>query len=136
MDSTQDTGTPNSLQTVLRIIPMPADLAISGQISAGWLLSRLDQAGAVLPCGAFAAPAMLSQLGPITILSTPRLGNCVTFRARLLGAGPHSAEVDVEAVSERRGDSAKVAVLRARLTYVPAPPEEAGSFFSMPFNHS
>ena len=61
MDGTQDTGAPNSLQTVLRIIPMPADLAISGQISAGWLLSRLDQAGAVLPCGAFAAPAMLSQ---------------------------------------------------------------------------
>lgn len=136
MINTQDTGPCEGLQTVLRIIPMPADLAISGQISAGWLLSRLDQAGAVLPCGAFAAPAMLSHLGPITILNTPRLGDCVTFRARLLSVGTLSAEVDVQAVSERRGDSEEAPVLRARLTYVPAPPEEAGSFFSMPFNQN
>lgn len=136
MINTQDINSSDGPQTVLRIIPMPADLAISGQISAGWLLSRLDQAGAVLPCGAFAAPAMLSQLGPITILNTPRLGDCVTFRARLLSAGTLSAEVEIEAVSERRGDSEVAPVLRARLTYVPAPPEEAGGFFSMPFNQN
>ena len=41
-----DTGEPDDLKTVLRLIPLPAELGIGGQISSGWLLSKLDQAGA------------------------------------------------------------------------------------------
>ena len=129
-----NTGEPDDLKTVLRLIPLPAELGIGGQISSGWLLSKLDQAGAVLPCGEFAAPAMLSELGPITIFRTPRLGDCVTFRAKLIRSSAESAEVEIEAVTEVRGGSGQVRVLRTRLTYVPAPLDEAAAFFSMPFN--
>jgi len=131
---TLDAGVPEDLRTVLRLIPLPAELGLGGQISSGWLLSKLDQAGAVLPCGVFAAPAMLVELGPITIHSTPRLGDCVTFRAKLLRASADCAEVEIEAVTERRGDSGQVRVLRTRLTYVPAPQADAEHIFSMPFN--
>ena len=134
MDRTLDAGAPDILQTVLRVIPLPAELGISGQISCGWLLSKLDQAGAVLPCGVFAAPAMLSELGAITIHSTPRLGDCVTFRAKLIRASADSAEVEIEAMTERRDGGGQVRVLHTRLTYVPAPEVDAENIFFNPFN--
>lgn len=110
MGSTLDAGAPDILRTVLRVIPLPVELGISSQISSGWLLSKLDQAGAVLPCGVFAAPAMLSELGSITIHSMPRLGDCVTFRAKLIRASADSAEVEIEAVTERRNGIGQVCV--------------------------
>lgn len=134
MESQPDPDVPDGLQTVLRVIPLPAELGISGQISSGWLLSKLDQAGAVLPCGVFAAPAMLSELGAITIHSTPQLGDCVTFRAKLIRASVDFAEVDIEAVTERRSGGGQIQVLRTRLAYVPAPQADAESFSFKSFN--
>lgn len=134
MDSPLDSGPPDDFRTVLRVIPLPAELGLGGQISSGWLLSKLDQAGAVLPSGVFAAPALLFELGPLTIHNTPRLGDRVTFCAKLVRADADRAEVEIEAVTERRDGSGQAPVLRTRMTYVPAPQADAEHILSRPFN--
>jgi hypothetical protein len=51
------------MQTVLRVIPMPAPLGVGQRIATGWLLARLDQAGSVLPRGLFGLPAVHVECG-------------------------------------------------------------------------
>ncbi|MDP4077797.1 hypothetical protein QYL93_25520 [Acidovorax sp. A1169] len=111
------------LQTVLRTIPMPADLGIGGQIPIGWVLGQLDQAGAVLPGGHFRRNVALVQLDAIEVEAMPRLGDFVTFRARLLDAGAERAKVEVQALRTSRGAQGleQEQVLRTCLVYVPLP---------------
>ena len=121
----------DGLQTVLRTIPMPADLGIGGQIPIGWVLGQLDQAGAVLPGGHFRRNVALVQLDATEIEAMPRLGDFVTFRARLLDAGTERARVEVQALRTSRGGQGQEQgleqeqILRTCLVYVPLPAEDS-----------
>ena len=51
--ATAATGTPAALPTdkelVLKVIPMPGDTNVNGDIFGGWVMSQVDLAGCVLP---------------------------------------------------------------------------------------
>lgn len=114
------------LQTVLRTIPMPADLGIGGQLPIGWVLAQLDQAGAVLPGGHFRRNVVLVQLAAIEVDAVPRLGDFVTFRAGLLEAGAERATVEVQVLRTARGaqGAQQEQVLRTCLVYAPLPADD------------
>ncbi|MES2610227.1 MAG: hypothetical protein V4679_08300 [Pseudomonadota bacterium] len=127
MDTERVSMAGEGLQTVLCTIPMPADLGIGGQIPIGWVLGQLDQAGAVLPGGHFRGNVVLVHLDAIEVEAMPRLGDFVTFRARLLEAGAGRARVDVQALRSPRGgqgqEHGQEQILRACLVYALQPPE-------------
>ncbi len=100
---------------------MPADLGMGGQVPMGWVLAQLDPAGAVLPGHHFKRTALLVGLDATEMIAAPRLGDVVTFRARILQADAGRATVEVEALRSSRGGEEQEQVLRTRLVYVPSP---------------
>lgn len=118
-----------AMQTVLRVIPMPADLGVGERIATGWLLAKLDQAGGVLPSGIFGQTAVLVGCGPLALQFPVHLGDCVSFDAVVLRSDASLAEVEVRVTAERRGASAPRDIMKARLRYVPVPQGEEDILF-------
>lgn len=107
------------MQVVLRTITMPAHIDASGHIPGGWLLWKLDQAGAVLPSGHFARPAMLSELAAVEIFARPGLGEHVSFLARPLRMEDSRADMLVEGWGEAAAQEAPRLLIRATACFVP-----------------
>ena len=107
----------DGMQTVLRVIPMPADRGIGQRITTGWLLAKLDQAGAVLPSGLFGRAAVFASCGPLEMKLPVHMGDCVTFRAAVLEATALSATVSVQVLTEKRGQTQQREVMCVRLRY-------------------
>ncbi|MDD2179911.1 hypothetical protein OIN59_20925 [Acidovorax sp. D2M1] len=118
-----------AVQTLLKTITMPADIDASGQVPTGWLLAKMDQAGAVLPGQHFRAPVELVGLADVTLLARPRLGQCVTFTGHLLSSSARDACVAIEAWCEERGQTSGTPLMRAQLRYAPATIEVPGNLF-------
>lgn len=106
--------------TVLKTITMPADIDASGHVPTGWLLAKMDLAGAVLPGQHFRGPVQLIGLSGISISGRPRLGQCITFRCHWIAGDMAHALLEIEAFSEDRGQSGEEKLLSAQLRYVPA----------------
>lgn len=106
--------------TVLKTITMPADIDASGHVPTGWLLAKMDLAGAVLPGQHFRGPVQLIGLSGISISGRPRLGQCITFRCHWIAGDTAHALLDIEACSEDRGQIGEEKLLGAQLRYVPA----------------
>jgi acyl-CoA thioesterase YciA len=106
--------------TVLKTITMPADIDASGHVPTGWLLAKMDLAGAVLPGQHFRGPVQLIGLSGITISGRPRLGQCITFRCHWISGDTAHALLDIEACSEDRGQIGEEKLLGGQLRYVPA----------------
>lgn len=119
----------DGMQTVLRIIPMPADLGVGHRITTGWLLAKLDQAGAVLPSGIFGRPAVFAACEPLEIKLPVHLGDCVTFRATVVQAEPASAVVKLQVLAEKRGETTLREIMTASMRYVAVDEGEEESLF-------
>lgn len=117
----------DEMRTVLRVIPMPADRGIGRRITTGWLLAKLDQAGAVLPSGLFGRAAVLASCGALDIQQPVHMGDCVTFRAAVVEADASAAVVSLQVLTEKRGETLQREVMWVRLRYVPVPEREEGS---------
>lgn len=104
-------------EVVLRVISMPSDADATGQVSVGWLLGKLDIAGAVIPSRLLQEPVRLKHLNAFEIHSVPHLGGRVSFYARQLRMDSRQVEVELEVRSERRDSSDETKLLVAALTY-------------------
>lgn len=109
-----------SWQTVLKTITMPADMDVSGFVPTGWLLAKMDLAGAVLPSQHFGGPVQLVGVSDIVVSGRPRLGQCVTFRCHWITRDAVHALLDIEALSEDRGHPGEQKLLSAQLRYFPS----------------
>lgn len=115
--------------TVLKTITMPADIDASGHVPAGWLLSKMDLAGTVLPSQHFGGPVQLIGLSSVVISGRPRLGQCVTFRCKWIAGDAVQALLDIEAFSEDREQSGETKRLSAQLLYAPSVVEVPENLF-------
>ena len=104
---------------VLSTITMPAHIDASGHIPGGWLLLKVDQAGAVLPSGHFGRPAVLSGLTAVQMLARPGLGEHVSFFARPLRMEGQLAEMRIEGWGEDGEQAAPRLLIRATACFVP-----------------
>ncbi len=103
----------------LRVVPMPADANVHGDVFGGWIMSQVDIAGA-LPAvrranGRVATVAVNSFLFKHPVF----VGDLLSFYAEIVKVGNTSITVNVEVYAERnRLETETVKVTEATLTYV------------------
>ncbi len=103
----------------LRVVPMPADANIHGDVFGGWIMAQVDIAGS-LPAvrranGRVATVAVNSFLFKQPVF----VGDLLSFYASVVRVGTTSVTVNVEVYAERmRLQSEVVKVTEATLTYV------------------
>lgn len=103
----------------LRVVPMPADANIHGDVFGGWIMAQVDIAGS-LPAvrranGRVATVAVNSFLFKQPVF----VGDLLSFYAHVVKVGNTSVTVNVEVYAERmRLQSEVVKVTEATLTYV------------------
>ena len=103
----------------LRVVPMPADANIHGDVFGGWIMAQVDIAGS-LPAvrranGRVATVAVNSFLFKQPVF----VGDLLSFYANVVKVGNTSVTVNVEVYAERmRLQSEVVRVTEATLTYV------------------
>ncbi len=103
----------------MKVIPMPADCNANGDIFGGWVMAQVDLAGSVIPAR-YAAGRMATVAVNEFIFKQPvRVGDILSFFARLTRIGRTSITVKVEVFAERfRAQGKYVKVTEASLTYV------------------
>ncbi|MFZ6800551.1 acyl-CoA thioesterase [Undibacterium sp. Di24W] len=116
-DSTK-TSLPNSMPTI-RVMPMPSDANIHGDVFGGWIMAQVDIAGAVPAArranGRVATIAVNSFLFKQPVF----VGDLLSFYAEVVKVGNTSITVSVEVYAERnRLQADTVKVTEATLTYV------------------
>ena len=110
---------PTDEQLVLKVIPMPRDCNINGDIFGGWVMAQVDLAGAVtaypLADGRMATVAV----NEFVFKQPVRVGDVLSFFGKLVRIGRTSITVKIEVYAERMGAQGKyIKVTEASLTYV------------------
>ncbi len=118
MSSQESTSLPEGMPT-LRVMPMPADANVHGDVFGGWIMAQVDIAGAL--------PAVLRANGRVGTVAVNSfvfklrvfVGDLLSFYARIVKTGTSSITVNVEVYAERsRLQAETVKVTEATLTYV------------------
>jgi acyl-CoA thioesterase YciA len=103
----------------LRILPMPADANVHGDVFGGWIMSQVDIAGSL--------PAVKRANGRVATIAVNSflfkqpvfVGDLLSFYAEVVKVGNTSITVQVEVYAERNRLNAEVVkVTEATLTYV------------------
>jgi len=104
---------------VLKVIPMPGDCNANGDIFGGWVMAQVDLAGSVLPAR-YAQGRMATVAVNEFIFKQPvRVGDILSFFAKVQRIGRTSITVKVEVFAERFGSQGQYhKVTEALLTYV------------------
>lgn len=110
---------PTDQELVLKVIPMPADTNGNGDIFGGWVMAQVDLAGSVLPAR-YAQGRMATVAVNEFIFKHPvRVGDILSFFAKVTRIGRTSITVDVSVFAERyRNQGSYIKVTHATLTYV------------------
>ncbi|HEX5639323.1 MAG TPA: acyl-CoA thioesterase [Burkholderiaceae bacterium] len=104
---------------VLRMMPMPADANIHGDVFGGWIMAHVDIAGAV-PAARRAGGRVATIAVTSFVFKHPVfVGDLVSFYADIVKTGTTSITVEVEVYAERnRLQRDVVKVTEAMLVYV------------------
>jgi len=113
------TPLPRGRMPELRVVPMPADANVHGDVFGGWIMAQVDMAGAL--------PAMRRANGRIATIAVNSflfkhpvfVGDVLSFYADVVRVGRTSITVFVEVYAQRNQIVAEtVKVTEATLTYV------------------
>lgn len=117
----------------LRVVPMPADSNMHGDVFGGWIMSQVDIAGGVTASRRANGRVATVAVNSFLFKQPVYVGDVVTFYTEVVRVGHTSITVRVEVFAERvrqRGEIIKVT--EATLTFVaigadkkprPVPPE-------------
>ena len=118
MSTEQKTTLPEGMPT-LRVMPMPSDANVHGDVFGGWIMAQVDIAGA-LP----AVRRANGRVGTVAVNSfvfkqPVFVGDLLSFYAKIVKTGTTAVTVNVEVYAERNRMLADVVkVTEATLTYV------------------
>ena len=114
-----DVKLPTDEELVLKVIPMPRDVNVNGDIFGGWVMAQVDLAGAVI-ASPYAAGRMATVAVNEFIFKQPvRVGDILSFYSELTRIGRTSMTVKVEVYAERFGSQGRyIKVTEASVTYV------------------
>jgi acyl-CoA thioesterase YciA len=118
MSVTKDSSLPEGMPT-LRVMPMPSDANVHGDVFGGWIMAQVDIAGA-LP----AVRRANGRVGTVAVNSfvfkqPVFVGDLLSFYAKIVKTGTTSVTVNVEVYAERNRLQAEIVkVTEATLTYV------------------
>ena len=103
----------------LRVVPMPADANVHGDIFGGWIMSQVDIAGAIPASRRARGRVATVAVNAFTFKQPVFMGDVVSFFASVVRVGRTSVTVDVQVYAQRNPhDELAVKVTEATLTYV------------------
>lgn len=117
--SPAETSLPLNRMPDLRLMPMPADANVHGDVFGGWIMAQVDIAGSL--------PAVKRANGRVATIAVNSflfkqpvfVGDLLSFYADVIKVGNTSITVQVEVYAERNRLNAEVVkVTEATLTYV------------------
>ncbi len=104
---------------ILRVMPLPSDANLHGDVFGGWIMSQVDIAGSVPAVRRAAGRVATVAVNAFTFRQPVFVGDLVSFYADIVKTGHTSITVRVEVYAERRGlEHEVVKVTEATLTYV------------------
>jgi acyl-CoA thioesterase YciA len=110
---------PDGAELVLRMLPLPADTNMNGDIFGGWLMAQVDLAGAVLPSRIARGRIATVAVNQFLFKQPVSVGDLLSFYARIERIGNTSVTVHVEVLAERNPANPQIVkVTEANLTYV------------------
>ena len=110
---------PTDRELVLKVIPMPADCNANGDIFGGWVMAQVDLAGSVLPVRVVGGRIATVAVKEFIFKQPVRVGDLLSFYARISRIGRTSISVEVECFAERAFSHGQfVKVTEATVTYV------------------
>ena len=103
----------------MRVMPMPADSNMNGDIFGGWIMAQVDVAGSVLPARIARGRVTTVAVNQFIFKQPVSIGDLLSFYATVERIGNTSITVRVEVYAERNpADVQVVKVTEANLTYV------------------
>jgi acyl-CoA thioesterase YciA len=119
LPATAITRPPSDEELVLKVIPMPADCNANGDIFGGWVMAQVDLAGSVIPARYVDGRMATVAVNEFIFKQPVRVGDILSFYAKLSRIGRTSITVKVEVYAERfRAQGTYIKVTEASLTYV------------------
>ena len=110
---------PTDKELVLKVIPMPADCNVNGDIFGGWVMAHVDVAGAVLPARYVNGRMATVAVNQFVFKQPVHVGDILSFFAVVTRVGKTSVTVQVEVYAEHmRAQGSYIKVTEASLTYV------------------
>ncbi|MCD6027650.1 MAG: acyl-CoA thioesterase [Solimicrobium sp.] len=103
----------------LRVMPMPSDANIHGDVFGGWIMAQVDVAGAIRAARRANGRVVTIAVNSFLFKHPVFVGDLLSFYADIVKVGRTSITVSVEVYAERnRLEADTVKVTEALLTYV------------------
>jgi acyl-CoA thioesterase YciA len=119
MTTPQQTQLPEDRIPELRVMPMPADANVYGDVFGGWIMSHVDIAGAVAAVRRSNGRCVTIAVNSFLFKQPVFVGDLLSFYSEIIKVGNTSITVNVEVYAERnRLQAETVKVTEATLTYV------------------
>ena len=113
------TPLPTDQALVLKVIPVPADCNVNGDIFGGWVMAQVDMAGAVIPARYTRGRMATVAVNEFVFKQPGRGGDILSFFSKVSRVGRTSVTVKVEVFAERMVEQGRyIKVTEALLTYV------------------
>ena len=110
---------PTDKELVLKVITMPADSNVNGDIFGGWVMAQVDLAGSVIPARIAAGRIATVAVNQFIFKQPVKVGDLLSFYAEIERIGNTSITVKVEVFAQRmRQPEPIIKVTEANLTYV------------------
>ncbi len=118
--STENTlAQPLVRQPVLRVMPMPKDANIHGDVFGGWIMAQVDIAGSIPATRRAGGRVATIAVNAFVFKQPVFVGDLLSFYTEIVKEGRTSITVSVEVYADRqRMDTEPVKVTEATLTYV------------------
>lgn len=110
---------PKDRDPVLRVIPMPGDANMYGDVFGGWIMSQVDIGGSVAASRRAHGRVATIAVNSFTFKQPVFVGDLLSVYAEVIKTGTTSITVSVEVFAERKLlEEDTVRVTEAVLTYV------------------
>ncbi len=110
---------PTDKELVLKVITMPADSNVNGDIFGGWVMAQVDLAGSVIPARIARGRIATVAANQFIFKQPVKVGDLLSFYAEIERIGNTSVTVKVEVYAQRlRQPEPIIKVTEANLTYV------------------
>ena len=110
---------PSDKELVLKVIPMPADSNVNGDIFGGWVMAQVDLAGSVIPARIAKGRIATVAVNQFVFKQAVKMGDLLSFFAEVERIGTTSVTIKVEVYAQRmRQPEPIIKVTEANLTYV------------------
>lgn len=113
-----DTALPAGMPQ-LRVVPMPSDANMYGDVFGGWIMAQVDLAGSIPAAHRANGRVATIAVNSFVFRQPVFVGDLLSFYTRIVKVGNTSITVNVEVYAERNRLQAEIVkVTEATLTYV------------------